>query len=70
MPELIFKSSPSQRKANKTYFDKNRDKIHEIQKNYYQKNKQKIKINRMKRYYAQKELKKIACTLVEGASIQ
>jgi len=56
MPEKTLKSTPAQRKANKTYFDKNKQKIHEIHKQYYQKNKEKLKKRRMDRYYAQKAL--------------
>lgn len=57
MPESSFKSTPAQRKANKTYFDKNRDKIHEIQRQYYLLNKEKIKKRRMDRYYQAKALR-------------
>jgi hypothetical protein len=56
MPEKTLKSTPAQRKANKTYFDKNKQKIHEIHKQYYQKNAEKIKKNRMNRYYQAKAL--------------
>ena len=58
MPELVLKSTPAQRKANKTYFEKNKQKIHEIHKQYYQKNAEKIKKRRMDRYYQAKALKK------------
>ena len=58
MPEKTLKSTPAQRKANHVYFNKNKEKIHEIHKQYYQKNAEKIKKNRMNRYYQAKELKR------------
>jgi hypothetical protein len=57
MPEKTLKSTPAQRKANHVYFNKNKEKIHEIHKQYYQKNKEKIKKNRMIRYYQAKTLR-------------
>lgn len=57
MPEKVLKSSPAQLRANKKYFAKNKNKIHEIQRQYYLNNKEKIKKKRMDRYYAQKALR-------------
>lgn len=70
MPELVLKSTPAQRKANKTYFEKNKQKIHEIHKNYYQKNAEKIKKRRMDRYYQAKALRQnpISSQVELGAS--
>ena len=58
MPEKTLKSTPAQRKANKTYFDKNKQKIHEIHKQYYLLNAEKIKKKRMDRYYQAKSLRR------------
>jgi hypothetical protein len=58
MPELVLKSTPAQLRANKKYFDKNKIKIHEIQKNYYLLNAEKIKKRRMERYYQAKALRR------------
>jgi len=57
MPEKVLKSTPAQLRANKKYFEKNRDKIHEIQRQYYLNNKEKIKKRRMDRYYTAKALR-------------
>ena len=62
MPELtvrVYKSSDSQLKANKVYREKNRQKIRDIAKKYYEANKTIVRAKRMIRYHAQKELRRV-----------
>jgi len=57
MAEIILKSTPAQIKANKKYREKNKAKIAEKAKLYYQKNKEHLKIYRNNQYRKEKELK-------------
>jgi len=55
----LLKSAPAQIKANAKYREKNKDKIAEKAKLYYQKNKERLKKYRNNKYKKEKELKNL-----------
>lgn len=56
----VYKTSESQRKANKKYADSHKEDMKRILKDYYIKNAERIKKRRMERYYATKQAKALA----------
>jgi len=52
---IILKSTPAQIKANAKYREKNKDKISEKAKLYYQHNKERLKTYRNNKYKKEKE---------------